>query len=521
MENSAAKISSDWNPSLRVMAVVVALVATLPYWFGVTNRFVYDDYGSIVENPFLHAPDAWVKTLTLQTFFDPAILDGQRPTVILSYLLDASIWRNESGALVPFGFHLTNIALHAGTSALFFLLLASLSASPRLRICASLLFALHPAISEAVQLPAFREDLLAAFFTIAYLLLAVRGKFRLSLVALALALCSKETAVVAPVLLVWLWLCFPQQPATGNRKSAIALAVALVVLFLIVTFTHRPLQAAGEVWNGLALRGADKFSTSPWIFARELKTLLWPHPLCADYVVKPVAFAADMKFITGLVVMLGTAAGAHLLRRKIPIVALGLGWLLINFAPVSNIVPLFNPMADRYLYLPAMGFALILGLGIATLPRRGAIFAVLFSLYFALTANRVRVWRDDVTLWTATAKAEPRSARAQTWLGLLAMQRHDIAEAAMRFKIADELNPHNVHALVNLAILEGQANLLDSAEKKLRTATERRPDFADGWWNLATVLQMKGNHTEAQQAAERAAKINPHDPRAQAMKRGG
>jgi hypothetical protein len=519
METTAPRISRDWNPSPRILTVIVALVATLPYWFGVTNSFVYDDYGSIVENPFLNLPGSLAKTLTFQTFFDPTILDGQRPVVILSYLIDSNIWRDTSHTLLPFGFHLTNIALHAGTAVLFFLLLSALAVSPPLRMTATLLFSLHPAISEAVQLPAFREDLLAAFFTLAYLLLAVRGKLPAALIALALALCSKETAVVAPVLLIWLWLCFPQQSQIANRKSQIGISLALVAVYLAVTFTHRPLQAAGEVWNGLALRGADKFSTSPWIFARELKTLLWPHPLCADYVVKPVGFL-DPKFFAGLAALLAVTAGAFLLRRKIPLAAFALGWLVINFAPISNIVPLFNPMADRYLYLPAIGFALLLGATLTKIPQRGAVFAVLFALYFALTANRVRVWRDDTTLWNATAQTEPRSARAQTWLGLLAMQRQDIAEATFRYRIADELNPRNVHALVNLAVLEGQANQLDSAEQKLRTATERRPDFADGWWNLATVLHMKGKHTEAQQALERAAKINPHDPRAQAMKRG-
>ena len=62
-----------------------------------------------------------------------------------------------------------------------------------------------------------------------------------------------------------------------------------------------------------------------------------------------------------------------------------------------------------------------------------------------------------------------------------------------------------------------QAGNLDGAEKKLRTATERRPDFADGWWNLAMVLHMKGREADAAEAARRAAEINPHDPRVQAF----
>lgn len=520
LEDAGGGFSSRWKRSPVALALAAALLSIVPYLFAIHFAFVYDDHGSIVENPFLRQPDAWLKTLTLRTFFEPHILDGQRPVVILSYLADKALW-----GFSPAGFHASNILLHAASVALFFGLLSSCSVSPLLRFAASLLFGLHPALTEAVQVPAFREDLLAAFFTLAFLVLALRRRFVPALLAEALALCSKETAIVAPVLLGWLWLCFPGSTASApvrRRLFLLAAACGLVCLYLAITFTHRPLQSAGQVWNGLALRWPDNVSTAPWIFLREVATLLVPRGLCADYVVQPVSFT-DPAFYGGLALLLVAGGAAVGLRRRHPVQAFGLGWLLINFFPVSNLVPLFNPMADRYLYLPAAGFAALLA-SLLCSPRLrrwpglpAVLLATLCALYFGLTLRRLGDWRNDGTLWRATAATEPRSARAQTWLGLLAAEKGNLDEMRRRYETADRLNPQAVHPLVNLGVLDGQAGRLVEAEGKFRMAVERRPDFPDGWWNLAIALKMQGRDAEAQQVARRAAQINPLDPRAAAF----
>lgn len=533
------------------LAALSAILAILPYVLvnvrfhlgaehGVTGTaggiaFVYDDHGSIAENPFLHRPGAWHAVLGLRTFVDPHVIDGQRPVVILSYLMDKALW-----GLSPAGFHLTNLLLHAACVALVFLLSSGLSASPRFRVSASLLFGLHPVLTETVQVPAFREDLLAALFVLTFLVLAVRGRRWPALAALALALCSKETAVVAPALLVWWWLCFRGTegglPAPGHgtftrpvreRTILLAAAAALVAVYLVVTFAHRPLQAAGQAWNGLALRWPDNVTTAPWLFALSLRRLIVPHPLCADYVVASADLAA-FRFHAGLATLALAVVAAWRLRRRAPIAAFGTGWLLINFLPVSNLVPLFNPIADRYLYLPAAGFALVLACALERViatragvgpARRAALpLAVVCAAYAALSVSRLADWRDDETLWRATARTEPRSARAQTWLGLLAAGKGDEAEARRRYEEADRLNPHNVHALINLAVLDGQAGRVDEAERKLRIAVERRPDFPDGWWNLAAALNIQGRALEAQSVARRAAALDPLSPRAAPFK---
>lgn len=535
------------NASPLVLAVLAALLAVLPYILANTRfflgaehgfagpaggiAFVYDDHGSIAENPFLRRPGAWLATLSLRTFVDPHVIDGQRPVVILSYLIDKALW-----GFSPAGFHLTNLFLHAACVALVFLLASGTSASPRVRFSVALLFGLHPVLTETVQVPAFREDMLAALFVLTFLVLAVRGRRWPALAALALALCSKETAVVAPALLAWWWLCFRggegAVPAAGpavpvrpvrDRTILLAAAAALVAVYLVVAFAHRPLQAAGQAWNGLALRWPDNVTTAPWLFVLSLRRLVVPHPLCADYVVSPAGLA-DLRFYAGLAALAFAAATAWRLRRRAPVAAFGVGWLLINFLPVSNLVPLFNPIADRYLYLPTAGFALLLAGALAHVSamragvghgRRVSLsVAAVCAIYAAVSVNRLADWRDDETLWNATARTEPRSARAQTWLGLLAAGRGDEAEARRRYEEADRLNPHNVHALINLAVLDGQAGRVEEAERKLRIAVARRPDFPDGWWNLAAALNIQGRALEAQSVARRAAALDPLNPRA-------
>ncbi len=538
LENAAPQTSNHWKLSPALLAAVVIAISILPYLFSVRFPFVYDDWGAIAENPFLRQPDALAKVLTLQTFFEPRILDGERPLVIFSCLLDKSIW-----GLNPFGFHLTNIFLHAAAVAFLFALLGALAAPLRLRAAACLLFGLHPALTEAVQVPAFREDLLATVFTLAFLFFAQRKDFIIALVSLFLALCGKEAAIIAPALLAWLWLCFPSTVLRHpSSLRFLAASAALVALYLAVTFTHRPFQSAGEIWNGLALRWPQNISTSPWLFARTLGTLAFPYPLCADYIVTPVTFS-DEKFFYGVYFIGASAAFALSFRRRQPMFAFAAGWLLISFIPVSNVIPLFNPLADRYLYMPAIAFAILFGSlihagrkettdhtdstdakpdsqsvpsvkSVVGLSALSAILALLCACYIGLTLHRLADWNGDEKLWTATAKAEPRSARAQTWLGLLAANRGDLAQARKYYERANELNPQDVRGLINLAILDGKAGHVALAEKKLRAATERRPDFAEGWWNLSFALHLLGRDAEAGQAASRAAKLDPFDPRA-------
>lgn len=498
------------NP-LHLLALL--LLAVLPYLPGVKHGFVYDDHGAIVENRFLAEPANLRPVLTLDTVRDPQVLDGQRPVLLLTMFLD----RLGSDELQPWRHHATNLLLHAGAVLLLFVLVRKLAgpvrSAPGLAALAGLILALHPAWSEAVQLPSYREDLLGLVFVLAYLaadfIARPALRWTLQLAALGLALGSKETAWAAPLLLGWMRVCVP---AAGRRPRAVVLAVAigllLVAAYVALGYAGRPFQAAGASWNGYSLRWPENLWTAPWLWWRYVLLFVAPFPLTADHVVDPVSAPWDPRFLGCLAALGAVAWWACRQRRAQPLLALGLGWLLIAFGPVSNVIPLLNPMADRYLYGLAPGFALVALHVFVGAPARRYLLMGLCLFWILLLQLNLGRWGDDVSLWTAAARAEPRSARAQTWLGLLAKNNGDREEARQRFKAAEELNPQEVSALVNLAVMDGEEGRLEEAERQLREAVRRRPDKAEAWANLAVALEMRGKREQALLAAEQARKLD-------------
>lgn len=504
--------------------VVLALLAVLPYVPGLRHGFVYDDHGAILENGFFRQPSALWDTVQLRTLARPQVLDGQRPSLLLSMFADGAglarpkAWR----------FHLTNVLLHAGCVLLLFGWLRGLlrrhgaATASACAWVAAALFALHPLLVEAVQVPSYREDLLFLFGLLGLLAAGALDRpgmrWPLQIGAFLLAAGAKESVVVVPPLLVWIGCCFG-----AERKPArawwvlVGLSAAGVAAYLVLAYAGRPLQAAGGAWNGLALRWPENIWTAPWLWLRYLGLLLLPWPLSADRVVEAIASPVSLRFGAGLLAMLAASATALALRRRAPLPALGLGWLLLAFLPVSNLVPLYNPMADRYAYFLAPGFTLCaaaLLVGWASGPRAAARrvltwgLAAVAALYVLRIQVRLHDWRSDRALWEATARAEPRSARAEAWLGVEALHEGDLATARQRFIRADALNPQEVTALINLAILDGQQGNLEGAAAQLQEAVRRRPDKAEGWANLAVALELLGRREEALDAAEQAKKLD-------------
>lgn len=487
-----------FQPSFRI-AVALALLAALAYLPGAGHSFVYDDHGAIVENEFLSSPSNLLRVLTFSTLRDPAVLDGQRPVLLFTMFLD----RAGSHAPIPWRHHATNLALHALAVLLLFQLARKLSGGSRagdgVAAAAAIILAIHPAWSEAVQLPSYREDLLGLVFVLGYLLTdfirrdAIRWPAQLA--ALALALGSKETAWAAPLLLGWMRLCVPVKK---GRAVEVAVGFLIVLAYVGAGYAGRPVQAVGGIWNGISLHWPENLWTAPWIFWRYVALALIPFPLVADRLVEAIPVPWDPRFAGCAVASLTAAWWIWRARRREALLAFGAGWTLLAFGPVSNLVPLFNPMADRYLYGLSPGFALFFACAIIKFRKRW-LLPLLCVVWIVMLQLRLGDWHDDATLWSVTARQEPRSARAQVWMGLNAKQQGDRVAARAAFERARSVNPQEVSALVNLAVLDGEAGDFPAAERVLREALRLRPETREARANLALALELQGKREEALQ----------------------
>jgi hypothetical protein len=329
--------------------------------------------------------------------------------------------------LRPAGFHLTSALLHAGTTALVAWLLWQLTAGAvTATLLGGLLFAIHPAQSEAFCAACYQTTLLAGCFgTLALVLFGrvlergARWPRLLGLGAsLLVALMSKEEAFAVP-LLGAAWAVLLRPPDWRRRLLWGGSAMAAPVLGVLL-LRHAFLTPSHVTYFADA-PAAVVALTMVRVAGLYLELLLTPLRFCPFYDWFIIGYETGLSraVLIGALVLALAAVSAWLGRRRAPLVTLALAWMFLALLPVSQIVPIIVVAAERFLYLPMLGWALVVGLalarGLAWASDRGrlrlavAAVALLYAAYAVRTLTRVPDWRNDETLNLATADFFPET----------------------------------------------------------------------------------------------------------------
>ncbi len=459
--------------------------------------FVYDDAWTIVDNPFLAEPASLGKLLG-QGPARQGVPDAGRPTLLATEILDRTLWGKD-----PRGFHLQNLIWHAGVAILFFIGAMALTGMFFPAFAAAALFAVHPVNVEAVAAVNYREDLLAAFFTLAALLAigaarrARKGRAGLRALAFLLAaigVFAKESAMIAAVLLVMVDVSVSSStgPRRAHRLDALALAAAALIGFAwrawvmgapaVVSLTAEIPEAHRRILTAVP--------RASWSFLQGVAQLIVPVGLSPEYSDPGVAVSAPLGWAS-LVGIVAALLVSYRHRRAHPYAAVAAFGAVAAYLPTMGFFPLTNLRADRYLYLPSLplflgfGVALAAGLprlrwmrGPATfplflgLPRPWLVIAVLTTAFGLKTLRQGRIWRDDLTLWTHAVAAEPDAARAWTHLAEARLRRGmtmaALEAAARSLSLADD-----GHARGLLGIILMQQGDFARARRELEDALLR------------------------------------------------
>ncbi|GMV11957.1 MAG: hypothetical protein KJ015_34215 [Myxococcales bacterium] len=473
------------------VAAIVVGISLAVYLRSLDFEFTYDDHHHFVRNPFVQDLGNLSRLLPWR-FFDQEFPDQARPVLVLTHFLDR--WLGGSSAVC----HLQSALWHAATAGLVFALGRSLGFALRTAGLAGVLFGLHPALVEAVAGISNREDVLAAFFGLAALLGARRvltgdlSSLGLVAAAFAVALLSKESALAIPLLCLTLALCSPRfRPRERPRRAWLALGLAFGLVtagwaaFQLRLGYPSLLPAAGgtgleraavvlplrtlAAWQappaserrapepGARRRpqGEIALADAPALQAFRAWQLVVPWPTAPEYDLTP--FRTPWARLLGTLALALLAAALWRDLRARGRVALGIAWFFAASVPIAVPTLLLNPLADRYLYLPAVGAALTLAWLIAErVPdalSRPAMLGTGLG-FFALTSANLLRFRDDVALFSAATESAPRSARAQQNLGSALLRKERIADARVALQKAVELDPNLLAARVNLGLLE-------------------------------------------------------------------
>lgn len=491
-----------------VVAIAVGIVTFVIFLRAITCGFVnWDDNRYVYDN----------KQVLDGLSFDglryaarAVVVSNWAPLTILSYQVDATLWHGR-----PWGFHLTNILVHAMATGLFSLAFSRMTGSVTKSGIAALLFGIHPLRVESVVWIAERKDVLSLLFIVIALLAyesycraPSRQGMALVFAAMLGSLLAKPMAVTLPVLLLLLDI-WPMDRLRGRDRSVPAASRYVRRTARGLVYEKSPLFALAVAVAAItvrthagsgALQGEDRM---PLVAARIPHALyalnwylwktFWPSNLSPLYRNEGFDISPSVLLVYVLVLLLLSWAGWRCAVRH-PYVPWGLAWYGVAIAPVLGVIQTgLQGQADRYTYLPHIGLLTMLVWLAADISRRlqipvatrWAAMTIVAVACVATTVSRIGMWHDSGTLWSTVIRQDPANAMAH-------------------FKLA------------NFCVETGQLGLAETHyQAALRQAGDDWPGYVcriTSLTNLARLYFQVGDREKCRAARDLAVSIAPNDP---------
>lgn len=532
----------------RLAALVLAVAAVALHWPPPETDFGLDDLDFVAENQSLRSAPTAAAAL-LRSF--PPAQNGRalyRPLTNASHALEWPWFGSDSR-----GYHVVNALLYGGVVVLLFALLCWYELGTAAAFGAALLFALHPVHSEAVDAIAGRSELLSLGFSLACLLAFLRALYApgehqpravlavapqgLAAVLFAAAALSKETGAVTGALIA-LQLAIAHRCAPARvplRRAALDLApfailaagVLLIRLGVLGRFSPDP-----STYDFAFASGFERLATAGAAYLEYARLIAWPDVLQLDFYYERrvgVRSAVDARVLGGwsllALSLAALVAGARRFlarppapRGAVAAATFGGAMFLLFLLPVSHVADIGALMAERFLFAPSAGLALVVAAALSPLSRAsravrvGAVACVAVAAVAGAVRSSARAaeWRDAEALWSSLARALPEDARGWTSLSAVLVQRGDLERAARELERARALAPDDYNVRLGSASLQRALGNPGEAERLYREMIETGGVDHLVWLELARIDAGREQLSVARRRAERALEIHPN-----------
>jgi len=526
----------------RYAALFAALLAAFSfavYAKTLASGFVYDDNFQVLRNPWITDFKHLAGIFTTDSYGflkDRAATGTYRPMFFVVYAVEYALF-----GLKPWGWHLFNVVAHAANSVMVLFVLAIVLESGQKKperpfggylpaFAGALIFALHPANSEAVAWVGCVPELMYTFLCLASFYLyvatapgraAVLPLFAgraLSVLLFFSAAFFKETAAVLP-LFIFSYDCLMIK---GERVVSYAKVKRYLPYFLAgLGYLAIRFYAIGGVSPGYKthayLTGFQKFLNAPPLFLKYLWTLVLPlsyHPVQPLHPVYSLAQAGAALPLAATVLLI--AAVVAFRHRLHPVALLSMSMVVLPILPGLYAFSVsVTPFSDRYLYLPTVGYSLAVALALARFEmksggarRYAAAVAVVVSaalVYGAISWGRASVWKNDLTLWSASYAGGKDNYIAAYALGDIYLKKGMTKEAELKLGEALRLNTGRKHPDIvtlyltrkGLAEVYSRKGLFAELAAEYAEILRLKPDDSFVSYNLAVIYQERGRLTDA------------------------
>lgn len=555
-----------------VFILIIIAATSIVYSGALKSGFIWDDRAFILENPSIRT----ISPASIIAFFtDRATVSSRellskdvwRPLVTLSFAIDHRLW-----GLDPRFYHIENIKLHIVSAILVYLVVLSLVGNGIAALAAALIFAVHPVQVEAVTYISGRSNVLFLPFFLAAVIFHIQNRrteasrgiyYNLCLASFFLSLMSKEMAIALPFVLITYDIYFYRRPGIRPYARYYIPFILVAVFYILARLSVLGVVAQRHTWWGGGLI-THLFTVVSSLFTY-LRLLISPVNLRLEYMFS----APSMMRTQILLITAGLEAILLIIQlfRKDRIASFWFLWFFVTLIPVSNIVPFKAVLAERFLYLPSIGFAALAGLIVSRFFERfrsqrllvgifAGAFAAIIVFYGMMTIARNMEWHDEISLYSVEVHRSPENPRFHYNLGFAYVEeakrtsQKDLAKdyyarAIQEFKRALDINPCFQQAYINLGSVYSDLKLHDLAahyfrkalaiaedpiaytnlgvvyhhkmhyEKALRfyrRAIILKPDYAQAYVQMGNSYFLKGDYARAKKAWIRGAQLGATDP---------
>lgn len=482
----------------RVYLFILAVVSLVIYIHAVSFEYTYydDDLIIISNQKILEAPLDYVKIFTTGAFFD---YQSQlyRPLQNLSFLADVSL----SEGVYAWMFHLTNILLFALISLLIFVVFNTFSKSRQTTFYFSLLFVVHPLFTSSVVWIPARGDLLLTLFTLfsfVYYLKFINkddlSSMLMSWLTFTLALFSKETAIVLPLLFIVYFFVFSEK-----RKLSPKHLLLMLLVLCSISFWYWLRRIATEEFNPDLL--IEKFG-----FTDIFKNFLMI-PESLGRLLMPFSFNTLPKYgVISIVLGILILVFLGFLLKKITnkaedkkTILYFAFWFLLVLMPIIFLTKNYyvNYIEHRFL-LPMIGFWVVMMKifeHFAT-KKYTALFIMIALIFSIANIIKAKAYNNANSFYQTALSINKDSELAYYTMGNIKKNNGDLYGAIDDYSKAISIDNKYALAYNNRAIVKAQLNDLDGALEDFNIAISLTPD-ADIYNNRAMVKYLQKDYQGA------------------------
>lgn len=493
--------------------VILIFLVVIAFTNSLQNSFVWDDYPVIVKNPRIDMPLREIPSI----FTTPLLLtagaarDYYRPILSLYFIVNYKIW-----GFNPVGFHLTNLLLYIITVLALYnvglLLFKSHDNGNLISLMGASIFSVHPVNSEMAGRAASGETLLG-FFLIVSLYFFLKKRSMISFSAFALALFSKEVAVLFPLVLL-----IPALYRNGIKKGA-----AEIIPYVVLVLGYLVLRAVivdsviGRPINKPLLTQIITMSAAMLDY---VKLFLFPYHILPYYPEEWHSSIIAPKVIFSLFLTVTIIVVSFRLRMDLTMLFLFLApFIMLSPAiwRVNTIVVDFqlSSVSSRFLYISAMFFSVVLASFLASIVKRKRHLVIgwimLLVVLTPMTISTNRIWASNVSLFSAYAAEFPEDAVAHNNLGLSYHDLGKLDEAVQEYLIALKITPYIPYIHYNLGNAYSKQGRFGEAINEYLAELQINNTNPDVHFNLGITYALQDRFGEAVYEFQEALRYNPED----------